>query len=334
MTGRLPRPADLLERLRSRGRLGDNQAVTRELLARPRPPRPPIVTVMESWIGLRRLAWFEIEGRRISGVATARRAGNHAAWHIDTLLGARPEAASDDAAVGRLLRRVVESAASERVGHVLLRTPAGGAAVGAALRAGFHHVSTERLWTGSGLRAAPGHDPGAVVVRTLGGEDAGELFRLHSAATPLAARRALGLTLAEWRALDGSRWMDGRGGRWVAELGGRPVAAARVMTQGRQGQLELIVESQAVGEPAGASLPPAREGREGGRALLTRAAEVTARCGRIVSLVPRSAVAVEELLSEHGFMPGREIELLVIRTRRLAVDPARREAGVAVASGG
>ena len=328
MSGRRPRAAALLGRLRPDG-LGENQAVTRELLARPRRPRPPVVTAAESWIGLRRLAWFEIEGRRISGVATARRSGNRAAWHIDTLLGARPEAAGDDAALGRLLRRVAESAAAGRVGHVLLRTPAGGAAVGAALRAGFQHAATERLWTGAGRGPGRARYRGAAVVRALGAGDEAELFRLHSAATPLAARRSLGLTRAEWRALDGGRWLDGRGGRWLGEWEGRAVAAARVVTRGGRGQLELIVEPRTTGGPA----PPDRGGREGGRALLARAAEATALCGRIVSLVPRSAVAVEELLSEQGFAPGGELELLVIRTRQLAADPARREAGVAVASG-
>ena len=321
MSRRLPRPADLLALALSDDGLGENQAVTRELLARPRPVRRPIVTAVESWIRLRGLAWFEIEGRRIAGVATAQRMATREAWQIDTLLTARPEPEADDVGIaGRLLRRVAEAAAAERVGHVLLRTPAA-AAVSAALRAGFRHVSTERLWTGSGLRPAEGRGRSSVVVREVRAEDEGELFRLYSAQTPVDARRALGLTLAEWRALDGSRWLGRRGRHWVAESGGRLVAAVRVSAQGAQGQVDLLCEPSGAGEP------------EGGRALLWHAHDVTARCGRVVSLVPRSAVAVEGLLGEHGLMPGREVELLAIRTRRVVVEAARRGAGVVVAGG-
>ena len=335
MSRRLPRPADLLALALSDDGLGENQAVTRELLARPRPVRGPLVTAVESWIRLRRLAWFEIEGRRITGVATAQRMATREAWQIDTLLTARPEPEADDVGIaGRLLRRVAEAAAAERVGHVLLRTPAAAAAVSAALRAGFRHVSTERLWTGSGLRPAEGRGRSSVVVREVRAEDEGELFRLYSAQTPVDARRALGLTLAEWRTLDGSRWLGRRGRHWVAESGGRLVAAVRVSAQGAQGQVDLLCEPSGAGEPeGGVSRAAARESREGGRALLWHAHDVTARCGRVVSLVPRSAVAVEGLLGEHGLMPGREVELLAIRTRRVVVEAARRGAGVVVAGG-
>lgn len=332
MIGRLPRAAALLARLRPSAGLIENHAVTVELLARPRPPRPPIVTAVQSWIGFRRLAWLEVEAGRISGVATARSIGSRDAWEIDMLLGARRAVPEDGAAFGRLLRRVADAASSERVGHVILRTPAGGVAVGAALRAGFQHASTERLWAGPGLSARPEPGVAAVVVRELRAGDDSELFRLYSAATPVAARRAFGLTLSEWRALDGSRWTGRRGGRWVAEVGGRPVAAARVSTRGALGELELLVEPPSAEGPAPQAAD--RGVREGGRTLLQRAAEATARCARVVSLVPRSAVVVEELLGAHGLTPGGDVELLAIRTRQPAVDPARRGAGVVVASGG
>ena len=331
MIGRLPRAAALLARLRPAAGRIENQAVTVELLARPRSPRPPIVTAVQSWIGLRRLAWLEVEGRRVSGLAAARGIGGREAWEIDTLIGAGRTAAGDGDAFGRLLRRVADAAASEGVGHVILRTPAGGAAVGAALRAGFQHALTERLWAGRGLRAHAPPGETQVAVRELGAEDDVELFRLYSAATPAASRRAFGLTLSEWRALDGSRWLGRRGGRWLAEVDGRPVAAARARARGALGEIELLVEPPAAQEAG----PPAdRGGREGARALLARAAGETARCARVVSLVPRSAVGVEELLGAQGFIPGGDVELLAIRTRQPVADPARRAAGVAVASGG
>lgn len=331
MSRRVPRLADLYA-LRSFGsEFREDQAVTPEQFLRPRRPRRPLVAAMVCWLGLRRRTWFEMEGRRISGIATAQSMGTRHAWQIDSLTYTRSAMQAGEAGVApRLLQQVAVAAVAARVGHVLLRTSADGAAVGAALRAGFLHASTERLWTGTAIRAPGGREPEAVIVRDVRAEDVPELFRLYNAATPLDARRALALTLAEWRALGGNRWVGRHGRRWVAVVRGRVVAAAQVNSEQARGQLELLCEPTV----ADVRPDPGAPGRAGCAALLARVADVTARHERIVALVPRSAPTIEGLLRECGLEPGRELHLLALRTKRLATDPARRRAGVVVASGG
>lgn len=338
MSHRVPRPTELVALVSFDGELRENQAVTRERLAHPQPPPRPLSAAVERWLGLRRLTWFEMDGRQIAGIATAQALGTRDAWQIDTLIDARPlEHARDARVPQRLLQQVAEAAAAARVGHVLLRTPADSAAEQGALRAGFVHALAERLWVGPELRAPAGWDPQSVLVREVEAADAPELFRLYNRAVPVAARQALAMTREEWSALDERRWLGRRGRRWLAEVGGRVVAAMQVSGQGASGQLELLCE--AAGAPGAATASDAAPtdcetpGREGGAALLARAAAATARCERVIALVPHVSGVVEELLREHGLTPGRELRLLALRTRRLVAEPARQRASVALPTG-
>ena len=343
MSRRVPRPTELVALVSFDGELRENQAVTRERLAHPQPPPRPLSAAVERWLGLRRLTWFEMDGRQIAGIATAQPLGTRDAWQIDTLIDARPLEHARDARVPQgLLQQVAESAAAARAGHVLLRTPEDGPAVVGALRAGFAQALAERLWEGAELRAPAGWDPQSVRVREVEAADAPELFRLYNRAVPAAARQALAMTQEEWSALDERRWLGRRGQRWLAEAGGRVVAALQVSGQGVCGQLELLCEP--AGATPGATVGaeglsdrerPDREsaGRAGGAALLARAAAATARCERVIALVPSAAGVVEELLREHGLAPDRELRLLALRTRRLAAEPARQRAGVALPTG-
>jgi hypothetical protein len=333
MSRRVPRPTELVALVSFDGELRENQAVTRERLAHPQPPPRPLSAAVERWLGLRRLTWFEMDGRQIAGIATAQALGTRDASQIDTLIDARPlEHARDAQVPERLLQQVAESAAAARVGHVLLRTPADGPAVQGALRAGFAHALAERLWAGE-LRTPAGWDPQSLLVREVEATDAPELFRLYNRALPVDARRALAMTQEEWSALDERRWLGRRGRRWLAEAGGRVVAALHVSGQGATGQIELLCEPG--GTSTGNAEVPARAdlGRDGGAALLARAAEATARCEQVIALVPSAAGVVEGLLREHGLAPGRELRLLALRTRRLVSEPVRQRAGIAVPTG-
>jgi hypothetical protein len=335
MSRRVPRPKELVALVSFDGELRENQAVTLERLVHPQPQPRPLSAAVEHWLGLRRLTWFEMDGRQIAGIATAQTLGTREAWQIDTLIDARPlEHARDARVPQRLLQQVAEAASTARVGHVLLRTPADGAAVQGALRAGFVHALAERMWVGPELRAPAGGEPPSVLVREVEAADAPELFRLYNRAVPIDARRVLAVTLEEWRALDERRWLGRRGRRWLAEVGGRVVAALRVSGQGASGQIELMCEPGCAVAGDGKSVDRESYGQEGGAALLARAAAATARCERVIVLVPSSSGVVETLLREHGLAPGRELRMLALRTRQLATEPARRAAGVALPSGG
>ena len=92
-------------------------------------------------------------------------------------------------------------AAAAAVGEVgaerlFLRCATDGPASGPAQRAGFHHAISEELFTGR-LRTTqdtPMH------FRPIQSRDAHDVFRLHLATAPVAARPAIGLTVNEWMA--------------------------------------------------------------------------------------------------------------------------------------
>ena len=95
-----------------------------------------------------------------------------------------------------LLLAAAAAAGEAGAERLFLRCTTGGPASGPAQRAGFHHAFSEELFTGRlrATRDTPMH------FRPLRGRDMHDVFRLHMATAPVAARPALGLTINEWMA--------------------------------------------------------------------------------------------------------------------------------------
>ena len=318
-----PRPADLVALVTFSGQVYENQAVTRERLALPDTKPHLLSAVIQQWLGLRRRTWFDVRGRQIYGVATARELSSHRAWMIETLIDASTDGEGVTAA---LLRQVIEAAVSEQATHVLLRTPVDGPALAEAVRAGFKHVLTERLWTGEHLGDPAGATGGAardigcgdIEVREPGDEDALALFRLYHRALPIDCRQALAPTLEEWRATQERRWLGRGGHECVVSEGERISARLRLSLSGGIGQLDLLTDD---------------DGTDAAAALLDVAANLFACSERTLALVPTSVAPVERLLRERGLEPQAEYALLSKRTAQTVPERARSPANVAVSGG-
>ena len=276
-----PRPADLVALVTFNGRVNENQAVTRERLARPTVAPHPLNSAIEQWLGRRRRrTWIDVRGRRITGIATARELCSSHAWVIDTLVDASTGA--DEGAATALLRQAAEEATRHRVTRVLLRTPSDGTALPEALRAGFKPALSEQMWSGTLLTGdavqrpgAPDRDAGRseIAVRETCGDDALALFQLYNRALPVDGRQALALTLEEWQDIQERRWL-GRGSReYVALDGSRVCAALRLAPGGEVGQFDLLAD--AAGSAARrrcSTSPPGGSGAPAASSLWCRAA--------------------------------------------------------------
>ncbi len=316
-----PRPSDLVALVTFDGEVYENQAVTRERLARPSSAPHPFNAAIEQWLGGRRRTWIDVRGRQINGIATARELSSDRAWLIDTLVDA--STAPAQGVVAALLRQAIEAATQHRVTHVLLRTAADGPALADALRAGFKPALVEQLWSGSPPARDTSSRPQATV-REDGDEDAFALFQLYNRALPIEGRQALALTFEQWQAIQERRWL-GRGSHGYVAVDGtdsrgrnRVCAALRVAPAGETGQFDLLADA---------------DGLDGAAALLDLAAERLADARQVLALVPCCAAPLERLLRERGLQPGAEYTLLSRQTAKPVSARSRVAPGVVVSRG-
>ena len=98
--------------------------------------------------------------------------------------------------VDELLLAAAAAAGEAGAERLFLRSATEGPASAPAQRAGFHHAFSEELFTGTlrTTRDTPMH------FRPVRNRDLHDVFRLHMATAPVAARPALGLTINEWMA--------------------------------------------------------------------------------------------------------------------------------------
>lgn len=319
-----PRPADLVALVTFDGEVYENQAVTRERLARPANAPHPLNAAIEQWLGRRRRTWIDVRGRQIDGIATARDLSSRRVWVIDTLVNA--SAAQDDDVVGALLRQAVGAAVGHRVTHILLRIAAEAPALSEALRAGFKPALSERLWSGpaSQMLSCPRAEAPDVSVREVREQDAFALFQLYNRALPIDGRQALALTLEEWQHVQERRWL-GRGRREYVAVNGSPgedgariCAALRLAPGGDVAQFDLLADA---------------DGVNGAAALLDVAAEQLSGDGRVLALASHCAAPLEGLLRERGLEEGPEYALLSRRTTERSAERTLVAPGIAVSRG-
>ena len=319
-----PRPADLVALVTFDGEVYENQAVTRERLARPTAAPHPLNAAIEQWLGRRRRTWIDVRGRQIDGIATARDLSSRRAWVIDTLVNA--SAAQHDNVIGALLRQAVGAAVGQRVTHILLRIAVDAPALPEALRAGFKPALSERLWSGptSQMLSCSRAEAPDVSVREVREQDAFALFQLYNRALPIDGRQALALTLEEWQDVQERRWL-GRGRREYVAVSGSPgeggvriCAALRLAPGGDVAQFDLLADA---------------DGVDGAAALLDVAAEQLSGDGRVLALAPRCAAPLEGLLRERGLEEGPQYALLSRRTTERSAERTRVAPGIAVSRG-
>jgi hypothetical protein len=314
-----PRPIDLVALVSFDDAVYENQAVTRERLARPSAAPPALNTAIEQWLVRRRHMWIDVNGRQINGIATARSLAADDAWIIDTLIDATVDSADapDSGVVLALLDQAIEAATQGPVTRLLLRTPADAPALSDALRTGFQPALSERLWAGSTIEATapPAED---VTVREAGDGDAFELFQLFNRALPFNARQALAITLAEWEGVQDRRWLTRNAREWVAEEQGRITASLRLSLTNEVAQFDLMT--------AGESL-------RGARALLATAATQISDRKQVLTLAPRAIAPLERLLRDHGLAPQADYALVSKRTAKPVVAAVQAHRGVVVSRG-
>lgn len=305
-----PRPIDLVALIAFDDAVCENQAVTRERLARPDATPHALNAAIEQWLVRRRHMWIDVRGRQINGIATARTLATDDTWVIDTLVDASDSSdgtdralSTDGTVVDALLEQALQAATRSGVTRVLLRTAADAAVLPHALRSGFKPALSEQLWSGDGLRSS-GCTPEGVVVRDAADSDAFELFQLYNRAFPIDARQALALTLDEWEGIQERRWLGRNAREWVAEQDGRLSASLRLSLAGDVAQFDLLASPDAGGGAAGAE------------ALLDVAADQIAGRPRVLALVPRLAAPLERLLAARDLRPGNEYALMSRRTAK------------------
>ncbi len=317
-----PRPIDLVALVTFDDAVYENQAVTRERLARPSAAPHALNAAIEQWLVRRRHMWIDVSGRQINGIATARPLAADDVWMIDTLIDATVDsaAAPESGVVFALLDQAIEAATQSAVTRLLLRTPAGAPALPDALRAGFRPALAERLWAGATIAAParPTSPPAGVTVREALDGDAFELFQLYNRALPFGAREALAMTLEEWEGVQDRRWLARNAREWVAEEDGRITASLRLSLTNKLAQFDLLA--------AGESL-------RGAAALLATAATQISDREQVFALVPRALTPLEALLREHGLEPRADYALVSRRTAKPVTAEATARSGVVVSRG-
>ena len=308
------RPLDLVALVSFDEEVRKNQAVTLDGLADADQQKAhPLNAALAQWLHLGRRMWINVVGREVRGIATARDLNAKSAWVIDTLIDAAG-AETGDEVVTDLLGQASASATKANVTHLLLRTLTDALAREPATKAGFRPAFVERLWTG-----VPRNAPSAceATVRPFVASDESGVFQLYGQATPAQARAQLGMTREEWLALRDRRWLRG-GDELVAERDGTVTGLASFRVQDDRVQLDMLVAPDG-GPSVSALLAAILEGNES---------------REVFALVPRSALAVEQVLSDVGLEPSSEYVQLSHRLARPVLADAPRRVVMPIPTGG
>jgi len=157
-----------------------------------------------------RQTWIYTEQHTIVGMVAVRRRRGTAVWEIDRLAGLDSPRA--EVALESLLDHLAALGGEEGVQKIFLRLPTASPLLPIARRAGFVVYASERIWRGD-PRPRPELDV-RVALRPRRGMDHQALFEHYVRAVPARTRQAEGMTLQEWRWLDG--WQPRR--HWRFDL--------------------------------------------------------------------------------------------------------------------
>jgi len=225
------RPTDVLAYISFRKRVGRSN----EAILRPDGRTSPLS--LQSFIGRSlslepgRGTWIKVGGGEIGGLVAAKARWGAAIWDLDQLVSL--PGSERELTYIHLLQHISASAAHMNVHKVLLRLDSQSEALNAARQAGFYHYTTERVYRLAKIPqtlTAPD-----VTVRPRAPADQQGIFHLYCSTVPAGVRQIEGMTLHEWRMMDGwhpqpMTWQSGiRHGRkdLVAMRASSLVAVAR-----------------------------------------------------------------------------------------------------------
>ena len=241
----------------------------------------------------RKRAWTWTRGNRIRAVCAARPRSGPKSWEVAHLYAD----SIDEWAIVEMLERVSAACAEGGAERVFLRADADGDVPSIARAAGFFSRMRETLYAGgvppnaapSGLLSA-----GARLRKRLPSDDYA-LFRLYSAATPVATRQLAGMTLEQWAA--SRERAPGRADERVLEMEGGALAGYVGTRRGfGGGSLELLVH------PDYAALTDD---------LLEAALAALGGVRRVAALAPEHLPRVGDALERKGFAPQAELATLI-----------------------
>ena len=261
----------------------------------------------------RQRAWTWANGARIRAVCAARPRSGHQSWEIERL-----QADSiDEWAIVEMLERTAAACAEGGAERVFLRTDADGDVPPIAQAAGFFPRFRETLYAGAVPKddAAPRGllDAGARLRRCRPSDDHA-LFRLYSAAAPVAARQFAGMTLEQWSA--SRERAPGRAEERVLEIDGAAVGWIGTRRGFGGGSLDIMVH-------------PDRAALADG--MIEAALRSLVGVRRVVALAPEHAPRMGEALERRGFVPEAQLATLIKSAARtvgqLSAAPARFPGG-------
>ncbi|MGH2461917.1 MAG: hypothetical protein ACRDIY_23930 [Chloroflexota bacterium] len=173
-----------------------------------------------------RESWVQLEHGRITGLVTAKRRQGADVWDVDQLVYLPATDAPRTCA--RLLSQLLSAASDEGVLKVFLRLESSSPALDWARQVGFVQYSVETVYLMPEV-PSPAHPPRLDRMRPRRPSDHQALFQLYCGAVPVRVRQAEGMTLQEWR------WIDG----WYPDPMGLPPELAIL---GRGGRQDFVVE--------------------------------------------------------------------------------------------
>jgi hypothetical protein len=143
--------------------------------------------------------WVYTRNRAIIGLVSAKARRGAAVWEVDRWVGS--DTPDTELALESLLEHLAVAAGEEGVQRIFLRLRADSDLIRVARRAGFHVYCTERIYRSTQREPLPVAAPPPLRLRRS--FDYHPLFHHYLRSVPARVRQAEGMTLQEWRWVDG-----------------------------------------------------------------------------------------------------------------------------------
>lgn len=239
---RTVRPTDLVALVSFDGKVYPNEARTWDRLGRA-PETPSLLgSAVEQWFSFAtgRHTWISIQGQTIRGIASARRRGTRAAWEVDCLIAAAPDA---ERVALDLFDQLSAGAVRHGAHKLFLRLEAGSELIEPARRAGFVPYATEHLLClETPLEGEVPGPPAGILLRPREKPDEHALYQLYNQTAPESVRMIEAVRFSEWQAASERRGGGKGAADLIAERNGRVVAWLRTCRADGTGRLELQID--------------------------------------------------------------------------------------------